>query len=230
MAAASDGGCCTNSRRRGFAVDVYNVRAHGLCRSAQPHTIDPRRRPRRGRAIVAFDTARGLCEQPRRSAAARNPVGSRRPRPGVAGGAATQLGFVSRSILYRRCGRGLDRSLAPRTSSRAPRRAMTAARRGRLGGAARPHEPSTVEQALFGCSGRGLHEPLPKNEGPRDRGGGRRRKLSYRRSAPPPRPSRPAARRGWRRRRRPSAARSSGRPGPRRSARAVAWPPRRPGS
>jgi hypothetical protein len=54
--------------------------------------------------------------------------------------------------------------------------------------------------------------------------------LSARRSAPPPRPSKPVARRGWPRRRRSSAARSSGRPGPRRSARGAAWPPRRPGS
>ena len=58
----------------------------------------------------------------------------------------------------------------------------------------------------------------------------RGRKLSARRSAPPPRPPTPVARRGWPPRRRPSAARSSGRPGPRRPARGAAWPPRRPGS
>ena len=58
-----------------------------------------------------------------------------RPRPHAGGrGGHPELGLVSRSNLYRRSGRALDRSIAPRTSRRAPRRAMTAVRRGRPGG------------------------------------------------------------------------------------------------
>jgi hypothetical protein len=50
------------------------------------------------------------------------------------------VGSLNRSVLYRRSGRGLDRFLAPRISSRAPR----PARRGRLGGIARPRRGNIV--------------------------------------------------------------------------------------
>jgi hypothetical protein len=91
-------------------------------------------------------------------------------------------------------------------------------------------EPRCVDRGVPGARYRARHGLSLRRRGARIRQVELDRRLSSRRSAPPVRRSRPAARRGWRRRRRPSAARSSRFPAPRRPARAAAWPPRRPGS